>query len=424
MGALWRGLRNVYRNRARAILVALILGLSVGTYLTMVQVTSGIRENLRAVASEWLVLLEVRRAGATGMGEGVDALPEAFFERVKPIPNIKKVEKYLLQRTIYHERAASVSMIVGMEPGATPRLAGHGELVTFRLLEGRWLEPRDRGQPMAVVGKLFAEQKAARVGSVLTLEAKAIPIDDRPDPRERELALEDVTLRIVGVFETGFGFGDYQVFIPLDVAQDRFKRPGKITHIFATAASVDRVEHMEQDLRAVFGDDADIITGRDAVATWSKALDAIQSNTTVAGTVAVGAAALIVLFTMILITRERTQEIGILKAIGATNADVARQFVAESLGVAILGGLVGLAIFAMGGLQIASLLMTAASATLTPHTSVGGENPLATTFLRGGLSALSVVAILAAVAMLTLVGSLASVTTAVRLRPVEAIRHE
>lgn len=423
MGALRRGMRNVYRNRARAILVALILGLSVGTYLTMAQVSAGIQENLRAVASEWLVLVEVRRAGATGMGEGVDALPETFFERAKTIPNVKKVEKYLLQRTVYHERAASVSMIVGMEPGSTPRLAGHGELVTFRLLDGRWLEPQDRGGPVAVVGKLFAEQKGASVGSTLTIEGKVLPVDDRPDPSER-LALEDVTLRVIGIFETGFGFGDYQLFMPLDVAQDRFRRPGKVTHIFATATSVDRVERVEQNLREAFGDDADIISGKETVASWAKALQAIQANSLVAALVAVGAAALIVLFTMVLVTRERTREIGILKAIGAANGDVARQFVAESLGLALVGTFAGLAVFALGGLQIASALMTAASATLTPHTTIGGENPLATIFVKGKLSTFSLAAILGAVVVLTLVGSFASLTKALRLRPVEAIRYE
>jgi putative ABC transport system permease protein len=238
------------------------------------------------------------------------------------------------------------------------------------------------------------------------------------------VALGDVALQVVGIFETGFGFGDYQVFLPLDVAQDQFKRPGKITHIYATAASVDRVEQVEQGLRAAFGDDADIITGKDAVVTWAKALNAIRANSLVAAAVAVGAATLIVLFTMVLVTRERTREIGILKAIGATNGDVARQFIAESLGLALVGGLVGLAVFAAGGVRIAAVVMTAVSATLTPHTTLGGENPLAAIFLRGNLTAGSLAAILAAVVVLTVAGSLASVTKAVRLRPVEAIRYE
>jgi hypothetical protein len=162
MGALRRGLRNVYRNRARAILVALILGLSVGTYLTMTQVSAGVRDNLRAVASEWLVLLEVRRAGATGMGEGVDALPEDFFERAKAVAHVVKVEKYLLQRTIYHERAASVSMIVGMEPGTTQRLAGHGELVTFRLLGAAGSKPRTEASPSPSSGSSMLSKRGSR----------------------------------------------------------------------------------------------------------------------------------------------------------------------------------------------------------------------------------------------------------------------
>jgi len=127
---------------------------------------------------------------------------------------------------------------------------------------------------------------------------------------------------------------------------------------------------------------------------------------------------------MMLVTRERTREIGILKAIGAANRDVARQFVAESLGVALTGGAAGLLVFAAAGPRLAATLLGVATSSLNPQTAMGGETPAQSLVLRYGLSWRAMASALGIVLLLTVVGSLYSVVRAVKLRPVEAMRSE
>ena len=112
MGAVIRGWRNVFRSKVRFLLVMIVLALSVGITITMARVSLGIRDNLRTIAADYLTLLEVRKAGATGMGVGVAALPEAFFARAASVPGVASVETYLFQRMIYPERAASIAILV------------------------------------------------------------------------------------------------------------------------------------------------------------------------------------------------------------------------------------------------------------------------------------------------------------------------
>jgi len=421
MRAVIRGLRNVYRNTARFILVMVILGLAGGVSITMAQVSAGIAENLDVVAADYLALLEVRKAGGDGMGVGADALAEGVFEKAKTVAHVVRTEKYLFQRMVYSERAASISVVVGLEPGAAPRLALHGELNRPRLVAGRWLTAQDVGQPRIVAGQAFARFFGLRPGSRFVFRGENVAVQDRPG---RDVAIDDLDVEVVGLFEAGFVFGDNQLFIPLDVLQRFSKQEGKITHIYVSAASVDRVEAVEDGLRQAFGDEADVVSGQTLAQAWGKALAAIRANSLAAGAVAVGAAALVVLFTMMLVTRERTREIGILKALGARNADVARQFVAESLGVALIGGGAGLLLFAGAGPQIANLLLGLATSSLNPATAMGGETPATSLVLRYGLSWISVASTLGIVVILTLIGSLYTVTRAVRLRPVEAIRSE
>lgn len=421
MRAIGRGLRNVYRNKTRFALVMVILGLAAGVSITMAQVSAGIAENLDLVAADYLALLEVRKAGGDGMGVGADALAEEFFEKAKTVPHVVKTERYLFQRMIYPERAASISVLVGFEPGAAPRLALHGELNRPRIVGGRRLAPDDRGRPVVVAGQSFARYFGLRPGSRFVLRGENVAVQDRPG---RDVTIEDLEVEVVGLFEAGFVFGDNQLFMPLDIAQRFSKQEGKITHIYVSAASVDKVEAVEEGLRAAFGEEADVISGQTLAQAWGRALGAIRANSLTAGTVAAGAAALVVLFTMMLVTRERTREIGILKALGAGHAHVARQFVAESLGVALVGGGAGLALFAVGGARIANLLLGVAASSLNPATAMGGETPARSLVLRYDLSWISVASAFGIVLILTLVGSLYAVVRAVRLHPVEAMRSE
>lgn len=416
-----RGLRNVYRNKVRFGLVMAILGLCAGITITMAQVSGGIRENLDILASDYLTLLEVRKAGADGMGVGADALPEEAFERARKVPNVAKVEKYLFQRLIYPQRAASVTILVGVEPGATPRLALHGELNRPRIIAGRGLTPEDRGKPVVVIGQAFARYFGLEPGSRFTLKAENVAVQDRPG---RNVVPQDLEVQVIGIFEAGFAFGDNQLFTPLDMAQRFSKQEGKITHIYVTAASVDKVEAVEEGLREALGDGADVISGQNLAAAWGKALGAIRANSLLAAGVAVAAGSLVVLFTMMLVTRERTREIGVLKAIGAANADVAKQFIAESLGVAVVGAAAGVALFAIGGARVANILLGIATSSLNPATAMGGETPAQSLVLRYDLSWFSLASAFGLVLILTLVGSLYTVTKAVRLRPVEALRYE
>lgn len=421
MRTLRRGVRNVYRNQTRATLVILILGLAVGTFVTLTQASREIAARTNAVAAVIGTLIEVRAAGATGMGVGVDALPEPFFERAGAVPNISGREKYLFQRMQDAAKAASISIVVGVEPGATLRVASHGEVGNPRLVAGRSFTPEDRARPVAIVGAVYARQYGLKVGDRFTLRADRVLLQDRPNPNVR---LQDTEVEVIGIFESGFVFGDNQIFVPLDVAQRTFKQEGKITHIFVTAASTDVVEQVEGDLFEAFAGQADVISGQSAARSWARTLGAIRISSVMGAAVAVGVGALVTLFTMALVTRERTREIGVLKAIGASDGDIARLFIAESLTLSALGGLAGLAIFWATGTRLAAAILGIASVTLNPQTFMGGENPASAIRVDLSLAWSTVAYAFGLVFVLGALGSVYPAAKAAKMRPVEAIRHE
>jgi putative ABC transport system permease protein len=149
-----------------------------------------------------------------------------------------------------------------------------------------------------------------------------------------------------------------------------------------------------------------------------------QTQTTAFGeiVVAVAATSLIVLFVMLYTVRERTKEIGTLKAIGFSNWTVMSQFMLEGVLLSLIAGVVGIAIGSVGAPVLSGLL-------LPTVTQFGGAG----TFGRASASVSSVAItvtpelMLIALGAAVLLGTLGSVYPAwraSRTRPAEAMRYE
>jgi putative ABC transport system permease protein len=77
---------------------------------------------------------------------------------------------------------------------------------------------------------------------------------------------------------------------------------------------------------------------------------------------AVGAGAVIIFLTMLMIVRERRREIGVLKAIGASNFTVMRQFMVEAVTFTLAAAAIGLVIGVVGGNPVTRLLVNNSTA--------------------------------------------------------------
>jgi ABC-type antimicrobial peptide transport system permease subunit len=166
---------------------------------------------------------------------------------------------------------------------------------------------------------------------------------------------------------------------------------------------------------------------------------AISSTQTVAFeeiAVAVAATSLIVLFVMLYTVRERTKEIGTLKAIGFSNWNVMSQFILEGILLSFMAGIAGIAIGSIGAPTLSGLLLPHIA---NPFTSGGRSGPGGFVVTRGagspGASIASAVAAaapspelmliaLGAAVALGALGSLYPAWQASRTRPAEAMRYE
>jgi putative ABC transport system permease protein len=185
----------------------------------------------------------------------------------------------------------------------------------------------------------------------------------------------------------------------------------------ATVYNVNNVEFIASEIERVVNENH----GNDDFAsatTMSSILDSIQSIMGILQTVliAIASIALVVasigiMNTMLTSVMERTREIGIMKAIGATNKDIMSIFIIEGLLLSLVGGASGIILGIFGSQGVATILSN-----MGPGAGGGDLIPVVTfisIFL--GLSVSMVVGILS---------SLYPAWKAARMSPIEAVRYE
>jgi putative ABC transport system permease protein len=138
--------------------------------------------------------------------------------------------------------------------------------------------------------------------------------------------------------------------------------------------------------------------------------------------VAVAATSLIVLFVMLYTVRERTKEIGTLKAIGFSNWTVMSQFMLEGVLLSLVAGVVGIAIGSIAAPVLSGLLLPAINQGAFGRGFAAVANP-GTTASIALTPELMLIALGAAV-LLGSLGSLYPAWRASRTRPAEAMRYE
>lgn len=335
MGAILRGLRNPFRSMTRAMVAIVLLAFVIGLLALMIAATRASREKIAAMEGRVRTLIELREAGAFGTGGfgGDKPIGEEHFsldtlDKVLRLPSARhlaRVDEYVYQPDIDPSRKNAYAMVIGLHPGAALRAIGEVDYENARIIAGRSLGPDDVQANVAVVGRLYARQ---RLGLQDPTQAALAG---------RQVALNGRAFQVVGIYATENDFGDNHVFVPIKAFRATFKPGRKLSKIFVTVDSVANVEAVVADLKARLPE-ADVVNAPEAVSTARTTLGSLSVASAYAAVLLFAIGAVLVVFVMILSTRERIREIGTLKALGASNREVVVQLLAEAVAVSGLGG--------------------------------------------------------------------------------------
>jgi putative ABC transport system permease protein len=408
-------LRALAANKLRAILTMLGIIIGVGAVITLMAAGEGVQvfitEQFQGIGTNLLFVIpgSFDNSGPPGPGgpsagatwrpmtmADVEALSDPFR-----LPDVARVAP---------ELARSATLVAG---GRETTTQIEGVTPEFFLVR-KWYP---------VVGEYFTQPDLeARTRVVVlgqTVAEELFP--DSPFPIGQSVRINSIPFRVIGVMEEKGGtFADQDdvAFVPLTTAQTRLfsartsSGEYRVTYILAEAADENRMEEAAEQIRMVLREQHDIAFTDDddfTVLSQSDLLDTFGEITSVL-TVFLGAIAGISLLVggigvmniMLVSVTERTREIGLRKAVGAKRRDILAQFLMEAVTLAVLGGLVGIGLGALGA-QIVSLLVDGFQSVVSL-----GAIALATTVS----------------AAVGLVSGIYPAWRASRLNPIDALRYE
>ncbi|MEO6305720.1 MAG: FtsX-like permease family protein, partial [Bacteroidia bacterium] len=175
-------------------------------------------------------------------------------------------------------------------------------------------------------------------------------------PIDQTIKIGSSRYKIVGVLKSkgnsaGFG-GDKLCIIPLTNARQYFGSDNMSFTINVLTKSSSMLDNILNEAKAVFRrvrkipttsvDNFDIVKSDNLASILIKDLKTVTLGATIIGLITLLGAAIGLMNIMLVSVTERTREIGIRKALGATQKAIKYQFLIESVVICVMGGLIGI----------------------------------------------------------------------------------
>jgi putative ABC transport system permease protein len=424
---------NLRRMKARVAMTAIGVVIGTAAVIVLISLAAGLQRSAAQDLSTIGDLTQitvfppsfVRAFGAPpGQAREEEVLDDRTLAEFRDLPGVVAAtpwESLMGSGTLRLNRLLGGGQIVGIDPTQVERLDFALARGTDRL--GRW---------QALVGARVAEgfydpQAGRQVTEPPDLQGQPLQLvlnktGDDGLPVERV-----VRLRVTGALEASGGQNDYTVFLALnDVLEldawfaGRRPNPGRdgYSQALIKVATADQVLAVEQEVtrQGFFA-----YSPRSMLQQINVLFLVIQGVFGGIGAIALVVAAFGIANTMTMAIYERTREIGLMKAVGATNRDVMSVFLGEAGGIGLLGGLGGVVLgVGLGALidLIAGTYLAAQAVQQSGASASGVSISLISTPLWLPLFALG---------FATLVGVVSGLYPAMRaaaLSPVAALKHE
>ena len=339
-------------NKLRSLLTMLGIVIGVGAVIAVVALGSGAQQAVKdRIAALGTTLLTVNPGQQRGGGGGIaiaggqqrltldDA--KAIDERATNLLAVQP-EMRSQQQVVFGNKNASTTIV-----GTTPNYL---EVRKYQLKVGRMFTAADDE----------GRQRVAVIGSAV--------VDNMGIAAPEALIGENVRIRgtqftVIGVLASkgqanAFQNPDDQILVPINTARFRVNGSDRLQSISALAVDEDKIPEAMADIQRVLRrqhkirqgapDDFQIRNQADILATTQETTEVMTYLLSGIAAVSLLVGGIGIMNIMLVSVTERTREIGIRKALGATRWNILLQFLIEAVVLCILGGVVGIGLGAGG----------------------------------------------------------------------------
>lgn len=386
MNVITRGIRNAYRNQIRTFSIVFILGLSIALALSMVMARQAVGNKIAEVKNSIGNIITISPAGIRGFEGGGELLTKEKIDEVAVLPHVEKVSTTLQDRL----DSDNTSLVSAIEAGSfgtrvrqfnvgTDRIppSGNGVFSPPMMVVGTNdpsnLQAVGGGAIKLSSGELFttgSNENAALIGSSLA-EKNNLSVGSTFKAYD-----QDVTVKGIFTTDTQDRFSQNLVVFPIETLQTLSGQEGVVSSAIVQIDSIDNMSASLSAIQTTMGDVADVISQQDTSSEALAPLENVQKISLVSMVGALGAGAVIIFLTMLMIVRERRREIAVLKALGGFNTSIVTQFVVEALTLTMIALVVGFGLGAFGSNKITKVLLTTSTSSAnTVVVNVNGAMP-------------------------------------------------
>lgn len=383
--------KNLKRRKIRSLLTIGGVAIAVAVLVSLLGFNTGYKQALTRDVDKmgYQVLITAKGCpyeAATLMlkgGGGLRYIDQDIYNKIVNDPRIDKITPQLIH-TIYdterQEGKGGFAMYMGI-------LRSYLELKPWsKFKSGGWFSGDDVDE--AIMGYEAAELEQRSVGDKIFIPGI------------------DKVLTVVGIFERTGTQDDGVFFLPLKTAQRIFNVKDKITGIGIKLKEVEKIYEFEESLYNIAN--IQVISMAQVKGTILSLISTARILVTSVAAIAIFVAIIGVVNTILMSVFERTQEIGVMKAIGASKLDIFKLIWIETILTCSLGGIFGNIIAILGGNVVEYFVRK-----LLPYVP-GGKLVLITPYLLF-YSLLGTI-------ILGLISGIYPALRASSMRPIEAIR--
>jgi len=332
-------LKNLTRKKVRTILTIGGVAIAIAVLVSLWGFDTGYQRSLNSDIDKMGYQLLVTAKGcpyeaATLMlqgGGGLRYMEDVVYQKIVGDPRIDKITPQLVA-TAYdsarQEGRGGVSLYMGIEKS----YINLKPWTKFKL--GEWFSGDDADE--VIMGYEVAEYEQRAPGDKILIPGK------------------DEPLTVVGIFDRNGTQDDGIIFLPLKTLQRIFELPGKLTGIGIKMKDMRELSKFEEDLYNVPG--IQVISLAQVKGTILNLVASAKAMTNSVAMIAIIIAVIGVVNTILMSVFERTSEIGVMKAIGASRMDIFKIIWVETTFICIFGGLLGNMIALAGGKTIEYIL--------------------------------------------------------------------
>lgn len=331
--------KNLARHRNRTLITASIIAVAILFYIILDSLIGGMSE----MSYETIIDYE------SGHVQVVD---DRYWEKEGELPleHLMHLDESLMA----HIQGSRGYLASSAELSFQARLtAGSGELPVI----AKGVRPQDfmdvfafedkfvdgsmfrSGQYQVVLGKKLADLLDLKTGDYLTLLF-----------RDKNKSFNTIDAEIVGLVHTGNpNVNQNIVYVPLDIAQEALGADGLVSKVIVRLDDKETAPQVAEDMERSLGRSRSELSAYswDGLEAFTLVKAQQAENLVILGLI-LTIAAIAIVNTVILAALERTQEIGMMKALGLQNSEVIHTFALESTGIGVLGGTVGVVLGLIG----------------------------------------------------------------------------